>query len=102
MAERGHEIFGIDRRKAILTGVVALALAVAAVFGIGQVTSLHHVGRALGHGNHAWFPVCLAGALLAYVGYVCAYRDVARVNGGPVLGWSITLRIAAMGFVARP
>jgi len=100
MAERGHEIFGIDRRKAILTGVVALALAVAAVFGIGQVTSLHHVVRALGRGDHSWFPVCLAGALLAYVGYVGAYRDVARFNGGPVLGVWMTLRIVVIGFGA--
>jgi len=100
MAERGHEIFGIDRRKAILTGVAALVLAVAAVFGIGQVTSLHHVVRALGRGDHAWFPVCLAGALLAYAGYVGAYRDVARFDGGPVLGVWMTLRIVVIGFGA--
>lgn len=99
MAER-HEIFGIDRRKAILTGVAALALAVAAVLGIGQVTSLHHVTRALGRGNHAWFPVCLAGALLAYAGYVGAYRDVARFDGGPRLGVWTTLRIVVIGFGA--
>jgi uncharacterized membrane protein YbhN (UPF0104 family) len=100
MDGRNNEIFGIDRRKAIFTGVAALALAVAAVFGIGQVTSLHHVVRALGHGNHAWFPVCLAGALLAYAGYVGAYRDVARFNGGPVLGVWMTLRIVVIGFGA--
>jgi uncharacterized membrane protein YbhN (UPF0104 family) len=100
MAERNNEIFGIDRRKAIFTGVAALGLAVAAVLGIGQVTSLHHVVRALGHGNHAWFPVCLAGALLAYAGYVGAYRDVARFNGGPALGVWMTLRIVVIGFGA--
>ncbi|HJQ74490.1 MAG TPA: YbhN family protein [Gaiellaceae bacterium] len=100
MAERGHEIFGIDRRKAILTGVAALVLAVAAVFGIGQVTSLHHVTRALGRGDRAWFPVCLAGELLAYAGYVAAYRDVARFDGGPILGPWTTLRIVVIGFGA--
>ena len=36
MAERNNEIFGIDRRKAVLTGVGALVLAVAAVAGIGE------------------------------------------------------------------
>jgi uncharacterized membrane protein YbhN (UPF0104 family) len=100
MAERNNEIFGIDRRKAILTGVAALVLAVAAVFGIGQITSLHHVVRALGRGDHSWFPVCLAGALLAYAGYVGAYRDVARFNGGPCLGVWTTLRIVVIGFGA--
>lgn len=100
MAERNHEIFGIDRRKAIFTGAAALALAVAAVVGIGQVTSLHHVVRALGRGDHSWFPACLAGALLAYAGYVAAYRDVARFDGGPALGVWMTLRIVVIGFGA--
>jgi uncharacterized membrane protein YbhN (UPF0104 family) len=100
MSERGHEIFGIDRRKAIFTGVAALALAVAAVVGIGQVTSLHHVVRALGRGDHSWFPVCLAGELFAYAGYVAAYRDVARFDGGPILPAWTTLRIVIIGFGA--
>jgi hypothetical protein len=80
-----REIFGIDRRKALLTGVGALVLAVAAVVGIGQVTSFRHVTDALKRADGAWFPVCLAGELVAYAGYVAAYRDVARVDGGPVL-----------------
>jgi uncharacterized membrane protein YbhN (UPF0104 family) len=100
MAERNNEIFGIDRRKAIVTGIAALVLAVAAVAGIGQVTSLHHMVRALGRGNHWWFPVCLVGALLAYAGYIAAYRDVARFNGGPALGVWMTLRIVVIGFGA--
>jgi uncharacterized membrane protein YbhN (UPF0104 family) len=100
MTERAHEIFGIDRRKAILTGVAALVLAVAAVFGIGQVTSLHHVVRALGRADQRWFPVCLGGALLAYVGYVAAYRSVARFEGGPCLGVWMTVRIVVIGFGA--
>jgi putative heme transporter len=100
MAERKDELFGIDRRKAIFTGAAALALAVAAVVGIGQITSLHHIVRALGRGNHAWFPVCLAGALLAYAGYVGAYRDVARFDGGPILGAWTTLKIVVIGFGA--
>lgn len=100
MAERNNEIFGIDRRKAIFTGIAALVLAVAAVAGIGQVTSLHHMVRALGRGNHWWFPVCLVGALLAYAGYIAAYRDVARFNGGPALGVWMTLRIVVIGFGA--
>jgi uncharacterized membrane protein YbhN (UPF0104 family) len=95
-----HELFGIDRRKALLTGVGALVLAVAAVFGIGQVTSLHRVAHALGRADQVWFPVCLAGELLAYVGYIGAYRDVARVDGGPCLGVWTALRIVVIGFGA--
>ena len=100
MTEQAREILGIDRRKALLTVVAALVLAVAAVFGIGQVTNFHHVVRALGRGDRTWFPVCLGGALLAYAGYVWAYRDVARVDGGPCLGPWTALRIVVIGFGA--
>ena len=100
MAERGQEIFGFDRRKAVLTAVAALVLAVATVFGIGQVTNFRHVTHALGRGDRSWFPVCLGGELLAYAGYVAAYRDVARFDGGPVLPPWTTLRIVVIGFGA--
>lgn len=100
MTDQAREIFGIDRRKAFLTGFGALVLAVAAVAGIGQVTSFHHVVRALGRGDRSWFPVCLGGELLAYAGYIAAYRNVARVDGGPCLGVWTTLRIVVIGFGA--
>ena len=38
-------------------------------------------------------PRLLGGELLAYAGYVAAYRDVARFDGGPSLGPWTTLRI---------
>ena len=44
---RDREIFGIDRRKALLTGGGALCLAVVAVVAIGEVTSFQHVVDAL-------------------------------------------------------
>lgn len=95
-----REIFGIDRRKALLTGVGALVLAVAAVVGIGQVTSFHDVVHALRQADGAWFPVCLGGELAAYAGYVAAYRDVARADRGPCLGIWTTTRIVVIGFGA--
>ena len=97
---REREIFGIDRRKALLTGVGALVLAVAAVVGIGQVTSFHHVVDALRRADPAWFPVCLGGELVAYAGYVAAYRDVARVDRGPCFGIWTTVRVVVIGFGA--
>jgi uncharacterized membrane protein YbhN (UPF0104 family) len=97
---REREIFGINRRKALLTGVAALVLAVAAVVGIGQVTSFRHVMDALKRADGKWFPVCLAGELIAYAGYVAAYRDVARVDHGPILPIWTTTRIVVIGFGA--
>jgi uncharacterized membrane protein YbhN (UPF0104 family) len=95
-----HEIFGIDRRKAILTVLGAVALAVAAVAAIGQITSFHQIAHALERADRSWFPVCLVGELLAYTGYIAAYRDVSRVDGGPRFSpWTAT-RIVAIGFGA--
>jgi len=82
VAERA-QIFGIDRKKAFLSVVLGLVLVVAAVAGIGQITSFHDMVQALRNADGAWFPVCLGGELLAYAGFIVAYRDVARVEGGP-------------------
>jgi uncharacterized membrane protein YbhN (UPF0104 family) len=94
------ELFGIDRRKAIVTGVLALLLAVLVVGVVGQVTSFHGMIKALRHANGWWFPVCLAGEIAAYAGYIGAYRDIARVEGGPKMSlWTVT-RVVGVGFGA--
>jgi uncharacterized membrane protein YbhN (UPF0104 family) len=95
-----HEIFGIDRRRAILTGVGAVALAVVAVAAIGRVASFHHIVGALERADRSWFPICLGGEMFAYTGYIVAYRDLARVDCGPCFSpWTAT-RIVAIGFGA--
>lgn len=99
-AENEHEIFGIDRRKAIVTGILALALIVGVVVAIGQLANFRDMLHAIERADNAWFPVCLAGEVLAYAGYIAAYRDVARVDGGPCFSpWTAT-RVVAIGFGA--
>jgi uncharacterized membrane protein YbhN (UPF0104 family) len=100
MAERPREILGIDRKKALLSVVLGLLLVVAAVAGIGQITSFHRMVKALHQADTIWFPVCLAGELLAYVGFIGAYRDVARVDGGPCFPLWTATRVVAIGFGA--
>lgn len=98
--EQRQEIFGIDRKKALLSVVVGLVLVVAAVAGIGQITSFHKMVQALRDADTIWFPVCLGGELLAYAGFIAAYRDVARVDGGPIFpAWTAT-KVVAIGFGA--
>lgn len=99
MAEN-DEIFGIDRRKAILTGVVSFALVVGFVAVLGQVTSFHTMLHALERADASWLPLCLGGELLAYAGYIVAYRDVARVDGGPCFSLWTSARVVAIGFGA--
>ena len=94
MAER-EQIFGIDRKKAVLSVVLGLVLVGAAVAGIGQITSFHKMLQALKDADNVWFPVCLGGEMLAYVGFIAAYRDVARVDGGPYFPlWTATRVVA--------
>jgi uncharacterized protein (TIRG00374 family) len=99
VAER-EQIFGIDRRKALLSVVLGLVLVAAAVAGIGQLTSFHKMAKALRDANNIWFPVCLGGELLAYAGFIAAYRDVARVDGGPCFPLWTATRVVAIGFGA--
>lgn len=99
MSESG-EILGFDRRKAIITGVVAAILAIGAVGLLGQVASYDRMLRALEEANKLWFPLCIVGEVIAYAGYVLAYRDLARAAGGVVLGYWQATRIVGLGFGA--
>jgi uncharacterized membrane protein YbhN (UPF0104 family) len=100
VTEGRDELFGIDRRKAIFTAIAAVAILGASVFLIGQVASFPKMLHALRRADRIWFVVCLAGELVAYVGYIAAYRDIARVDGGPRLPpWTVT-RVVAVGFGA--
>jgi P-type Mg2+ transporter len=95
-----REEIAFDRRKVIFTAAAALLLAVLVVGLIGQVTSFRDMLNALDDANTWWFPACLAGEIAAYAGYIAAYRDIARVNGGPRFPlWTVT-RIVGVGFGA--
>lgn len=92
--------FGISRRRFLISIAVAVILVVGAAGLIGQVTNLGKMTKAASQAQLVWLPVCLAGELLAYLGYVLAYRDVARVGGGPRLSpWTAT-RVVVLGFGA--
>jgi uncharacterized membrane protein YbhN (UPF0104 family) len=98
--KREEELFGVDRRKLIVTTVLALLLAVLVVGVVGQVTSFHDMMKALRDANDWWFPVCLAGEIAAYAGYIAAYRDIARVEGGPRMSLWTVIRVIGVGFGA--
>lgn len=90
----------IDARKAIVGGVVALGLVAAVVAVVGEVTSFGDMTRALAHAHKPWFVACLGGELLAYVGYIGAYRDVARTAGGPRFSPWVATRVVVLGLGA--
>ena len=95
------EILGLDKRDVLVSVVIALLLAVGAVTLIGKVADFDELVEALRKADRRWFPICLAGLVCAYVGYILGYREVARMHGGPRLRLSIVARIIGIGFGAN-
>jgi len=70
-------------------------LAIGATVGLAWIAGFGTVLHRLRHPNLLWIPLTLAGQVVAYVGYMLAYREVARVEKGPKLGMT---RLAAAVF----
>ena len=47
-----------------------------------------------------WFAVAFAAELVAFAGYVFAYRSIAHIDGGPRIGWKEAATVVAVGFGA--
>src|SRR2546423_1645248 len=97
-------IFGgrthMDRQPRELVAFILLgaALSAAAVVGVSWAAGFGAVSDRFQHVDAAWLPLALAAEVLAYVGYVLAYREVARVEDGPRLAHSRALALVATGF----
>jgi uncharacterized membrane protein YbhN (UPF0104 family) len=92
----------LDRRPAqhaLLVGIGG-ALALGALVGISWAAGFGNVLHELRHLNPIWLPVAFGMELAAYFGYVVAYREVARLEGGPRLGLGRASAIVAAGFGA--
>src|SRR5919204_27746 len=90
----------MDRRPHELAFFIVLgaALSAAAVVGVAWSAGFGAVGDRLRHVDATWLPIALAAEVLAYLGYVIAYREVARVEDGPSLPHSRALALVATGF----
>ena len=92
----------LDRRPAqhaLLVGIGG-ALALGALVGISWAAGFGNVLHELRHVDPIWLPVAFGMELAAYFGYVVAYREVARLEGGPRLGLGRASAIVAAGFGA--
>jgi len=78
----------------------AVLLAGLAVLLIGKVTSYAKLSESVRGADWRWVAICLLGEVLAYGGYILAYRDVARIDGGPTLRYRVIGRVVAAGFGA--
>ena len=98
--QRGDEILGFDRKRALITVGVAFVLAFGALALIGQGQSFGKAIDAFRQANKWWFVGLFAGQILTYGGYSWGYRTIARACGGPRLPYRWTLQLTFVSFGA--
>ena len=86
-------------QHALLVGIGG-ALALGAAVGIAWAAGFSSVLHELRQVDPIWLPVAFGMEVAAYFGYVVAYRELARANGGPRLGLARAGAIVAAGFGA--
>ena len=93
---KGH----FDHSALELTTFVAIgaAIALGTVIALAWVAGFEDVLHRLVHPKPLWIPLALAGQLVALLGYMIAYREVARVEQGPDLGMMKVAAVVFTGF----
>ena len=86
------------RRHSLVLFAMGTAAAVAAVVLLMDTAGYSALVEVVGRLDPVWLPICFGGQLLAYLGYVLALRDIARVDDGPRLSFSLTTRTVVAGF----
>ena len=82
----------------LLLILIGAGLAVGAAVGIAWAAGFERVLHELRHVDPIWLPVAFGMEVAAYLGYIVAYREVARAEGGPRLGIARAGAIVAAGF----
>ena len=90
------EAADISFRVVFFTGAAALALA--AAIGLADMAGYDRLVHVLERMNPPLLAACFGGQVVAYLGYVLAVRDMARVEEGPRLSLSLTTRTVVAGF----
>src|SRR5262245_18685745 len=85
-------------RRNLLVLLAAGALAMAAAMGLADVAGYARLADAVNDVVPTWFAVCFGGQVVAYLGYVLAVRDIARVDDGPLLSFRLSMRTVVAGF----
>jgi len=89
-----------DPAQHALLVLIGAALALGAAVGISWAAGFETVLHQLRHVDPIWLPVAFGMEVAAYFGYVVAYRELARAEGGPQLGLARAGAIVATGFGA--
>jgi uncharacterized membrane protein YbhN (UPF0104 family) len=84
-------------QHALLVGLGGV-LALGALAGVAYAAGFDEVLELGGRFDGVWLPVAFAFEVAAYLGYIVAYRELVRVEGGPSLGLGRAGAIVAAGF----
>lgn len=93
----------VDHRRLTAHGValavlVGAGLAVAALMGLSWTAGVGAVLIHLRHTHWGWLAAGAGGLAVSYVGYLLAYREVVRTDGGPHLDAAHAAALVATGF----
>jgi uncharacterized membrane protein YbhN (UPF0104 family) len=86
------------RAESIVFVVASIAIGLATLDAVAWVAGFGHVAARLHELNPIWFLVAFGAEAVAYVGYVFAYREVARVERGPDMPAGDAVAAVAAGF----
>jgi uncharacterized membrane protein YbhN (UPF0104 family) len=93
---KGH--FNHAAWELVLFVALGVALAVGTTVAVAWAAGFGEVLHRLAHPSLIWIPLALAGQVVAYFGYMLAYREVARVEHGPELGMMKLAAVVFTGF----
>ncbi|MEA2197559.1 MAG: putative heme transporter [Solirubrobacteraceae bacterium] len=91
-------MLGRLRSRPIALSALATAIAAIAVLAIARATGADAVGRAFSHVDATWVALIAGAEIIAYPGYVIAYRSIARVHGHTTLALPLVARVVVAGF----
>lgn len=86
------------RAESFVFVVASVAIGLVTLDAVAWVAGFGAVAARLREVDPIWFLVALGGEALAYVGYVFAYREVARVERGPAMPAGDAVAAVAAGF----
>ncbi len=86
------------RHRLALTVAAAALLALGANFGLVWSAGFTAIALRFMHVHWIWIPVALGAEVLSFVGYVLAYREVTRAEGGAKMKLTRAAAFVATGF----
>jgi uncharacterized membrane protein YbhN (UPF0104 family) len=86
------------RAESTIFVVASIFIGLATLDAVAWVAGFDHVAARVRELNPIWFLVAFGAEAVAYVGYVFAYREVARVERGPDMGAGDAVAAVAAGF----